>query len=658
MKKIQFMAYLLLTITISTLLTCAIPGGTDAQKIYSTNIIEDDIQNRLTYTSFDTKFRLTAIEVGSVHVSQLSKNQWHTISLNYYFDNPVVVMGPVSSNDALYSFLHAPSPCIVRVRNINSNTFEFQIDEWDYLDGTHEEEVISYLVAEQGSYTVNGMRVDALKISNVNHEWTNISFDQSFGSTPIVIAQCTSFNGGSAVTTRIKDITTNGFSIKLQEEENNDGIHAQEDVCYIAFESEVSIEDKVYTANIMMDENIEVLRITHFTETPCLFAGIQTYNGGDPCALRYSMLLKYASGIQMKIEEEQSLDKELNHCDENVGYLLIKQGSVCRSIAPFDDARWEDLSDQELGYDLIKTLWYNISTVFSQAGQIYADEIMEKAKNPGLGVRALHQQGITGRDINIAIIDQNLAQDLAHPEFIGKIIEYYDTGCEVSAGEGTMHGPCVVSLAVGNTIGTAPGASVYYIAVPVEKADAAYYAIALDWIIDKNKILPDDEKIRIVSVSAAPSVSDIWDNSHLWVEAVARAENNNILVIDCEYRTITRRGYYDLGNPDLFELFTFGTPKYPDNAYDPTTVFIPVSLRTMAEQYHNGEFSFVFTGVGGLSWTCPYVAGVLALGWQVNPDLTKEEILDYLFASAYIHTPTGNKIINPPAFIQMIRDNM
>jgi hypothetical protein len=37
------------------------------------------------------------------------------------------------------------------------------------------------------------------------------------------------------------------------------------------------------------------------------------------------------------------------------------------------------------------------------------ERIMELGKNPGLGIRKLHTQGITGRGIGIAIIDQTLA---------------------------------------------------------------------------------------------------------------------------------------------------------------------------------------------------------------------------------------------------------
>lgn len=68
-------------------------------------------------------------------------------------------------------------------------------------------------------------------------------------------------------------------------------------------------------------------------------------------------------------------------------------------------------------------------------------ELMEQGKRPTLGVKSLHKEGITGKGINVAIIDQNLLLD--HPEYSEKIVEYYDTGCNMPQGTGSMHGPAV-----------------------------------------------------------------------------------------------------------------------------------------------------------------------------------------------------------------------
>ena len=52
----------------------------------------------------------------------------------------------------------------------------------------------------------------------------------------------------------------------------------------------------------------------------------------------------------------------------------------------------------------------------------------------------------------------------------------------------------------------------------------------------------------------------------------------------------------------------------------------------------------------------PYCAGVLAMGWQIRPELTKEQMVNLLFQTAYIKE-NGAKIINPPAFINLLLEN-
>ena len=58
---------------------------------------------------------------------------------------------------------------------------------------------------------------------------------------------------------------------------------------------------------------------------------------------------------------------------------------------------------------------------------------------------------------------------------------------------------------------------------------------------------------------------------------------------------------------------------------------------------------------GGLSWSIPYTAGVLALGWQVCPELTAEEIKVALFATAYV-SEDGARIIDPLSFIHALQE--
>src|SRR5262249_33985137 len=153
--------------------------------------------------------------------------------------------------------------------------------------------------------------------------------------------------------------------------------------------------------------------------------------------------------------------------------------------------------------------------------------LLANMKNPGLGVHKLHAQGITGKGVKVAIIDQPLFQD--HPEFAKKIVAYHDVGCE---SETSMHGPAVASLLVGSQCGTAPGARLYYVAAPSWTGDSAFQAKALDWIVGENAKLSAGDKIRVVSVSAAPSGkgSPFKKNQEMWDTAVVRAEQAGLLV--------------------------------------------------------------------------------------------------------------------------------
>ncbi|MEO1437026.1 MAG: hypothetical protein AAFV80_15910, partial [Bacteroidota bacterium] len=94
-------------------------------------------------------------EVGSISTNQTGADQWHTVNLTGSYANPIVVMESISNNDS--------EPTTVRVRNIGTNSFEFQIDNWDYLaDQSHGTETLGYLVMEAGNHILpDGTKIEA-----------------------------------------------------------------------------------------------------------------------------------------------------------------------------------------------------------------------------------------------------------------------------------------------------------------------------------------------------------------------------------------------------------------------------------------------------------------------------------------------------------------
>ena len=340
--------------------------------------------------------------------------------------------------------------------------------------------------------------------------------------------------------------------------------------------------------------------------------------------------------------------------------IRAQEKEVLTEIKKYDEVNNKDLSKidvSDLSLELLLTLDYNLETIWSDSARGMADKLLEDCLNPGLGVRDLHKQGLTGKGVAVAIIDQPLYTN--HPEYNGKFLAYKDFGCN---SETSMHGPMVASLLVGESCGTAPGAKLYYVAAPMWFGDAAIMAEALDWIIEENKLLPEGQKIRVVSVSAAPSGprSKFKKNLKMWDEAYARAEKEGILVLDCtRHQGLTRPCLYDVEAPEDVTRCkpTAGRPDM-DKAFSDLSedrLYVVSSPRTNAEQWSKDKPGLIFSGTGGLSPTTPYAAGILALGWQVCPDLTHSQIVDFLFESAY-KNKEGKKFINPKEFIRRVKE--
>ena len=130
-------------------------------------------------------------------------------------------------------------------------------------------------------------------------------------------------------------------------------------------------------------------------------------------------------------------------------------------------------------------------------------EIMELGKNPGLGLRSVHSTGITGKDISIAIIDQSLLTN--HTEYYKRLALYEEIHCGDM--QASLHGAAVASIVGGKTVGVAPEAKLYYIATTQGSYNNGKFVIDLAWIaksieriIQINKELPSNQKIRAISI--------------------------------------------------------------------------------------------------------------------------------------------------------------
>lgn len=302
------------------------------------------------------------------------------------------------------------------------------------------------------------------------------------------------------------------------------------------------------------------------------------------------------------------------------------------STEPFQvDLRSSDLTTFDLSKSKDNLLYadFDSKTQWPPPDKMPSDfdwqQIMEIGKDPGLGMRALHDQGIIGKGVGIAIIDQILLTD--HIEFKDRI-RVYEEADDIVGGRSSMHEPAAASIAVGKTVGVAPKADLYFIATE-EWGDLIYMANLIRRVVEINKTLPADRKIRVLSISNG-WMPDKKEYDEI-VTALDEVNAAGIFVISLSLYETKGFHFYGLGrnslsNPNDFRSYgpaNWWQEMFYKNGFSNETLLVPMDSRTTAAP--TGTEDYAFYREGGMSWTTPYLAGMYALAAQVKPDITPEE---------------------------------
>ena len=372
------------------------------------------------------------------------------------------------------------------------------------------------------------------------------------------------------------------------------------------------------------------------------------------------------------------------------------------AVSRFEDFRGKDLSEENfsnVSIDVLQTINFDTETIWPEKEKLPKnfgpEKLLDESKNPGLGIKELHEQGINGQGVVVAIIDQKL--DIGHPEYKDSIISYmeYD-GAEKE--EISMHGPAVASLLVGKDCGVAPGAKLVYKAAPSGRSFLSG-AKALNDIIERNKNASQNEKVRVVSCSIGYKKENPEPGLDEWIEALKKAKEEGIFVVNVGGNQIDIsfigggspenkndfEGYllwlYEKneeneelekniseGNIDeILKRFREVKKDYFVNMSDldlrkeieerlnkiKKAIVVPSDYRTMASSV-NKEGQYMYNGKGGMSWSVPYLAGLFALILQVNPNIKGEEIAEIINESAVVNKK-GMRIINPKGIIDLVK---
>ncbi|EJN58473.1 right-handed parallel beta-helix repeat-containing protein [Halogranum rubrum] len=259
-------------------------------------------------------------ETGTVRTDQADAGEWHSVSLQGQYSRPVAFANPIT--------YEGPHPCDVRLRNVGSERFEFQLEEWMYLDsGEHWTETAHYLVLDDDVTSVGGLTAEVGTVQT-NNQFSGVDFDQSFDTTPVVLSQAQTVVGSDPITTRLQNLDADGFTVRLQEEdgEEHGGYHYIETVGYVAIEPGTgSFEDQQFEAGRTpeaVDDGWYTIEFENDYDDPRFLADVQTYNGWNSVVVRYRNLT--SDSVEVFLQEDQSEDAETSHYEERVGYVVVE----------------------------------------------------------------------------------------------------------------------------------------------------------------------------------------------------------------------------------------------------------------------------------------------------------------------------------------------
>ena len=155
--------------------------------------------------------------------------------------------------------------------------------------------------------------------------WVDAFFNPPIQN-PVCLSQIQSHNGGDFCKTRQRNASPNGFQITM-EEDGVDTSHKQELYGWVALPAATGVfgalhYEAVLTPDAVTHAPYQVALSGAFRSAPAIFASMQTFDGGDPSALRRTDTS--AASVSLFVEEETCSDSEQAHTAEVVGVLAIE----------------------------------------------------------------------------------------------------------------------------------------------------------------------------------------------------------------------------------------------------------------------------------------------------------------------------------------------
>ncbi len=263
-----------------------------------------------------------------------------TVNLTSTYVNPVVVCSVQYYNNS--------TPVVARVTAVTSTSFDVYLQ--NPSGSGVSSETVSYLVVEEGTWTIDGVDIEAQKylstVTDENNSWVgeSQSYGQSYTS-PVVLGQVMSDNDpmwsvfwcqGSR---RTNPPSASALKTGKEVAEDTDTTRADETVGFIVFEAgHGTIGGVEFEALVGADTVAGVTNSppytytfdTSFTSAPTVavttMAGMDGGNGG--WSYSYGANPTTSTTLNLACDEDQIGDSERNHTTEQVGYVVFESAVV------------------------------------------------------------------------------------------------------------------------------------------------------------------------------------------------------------------------------------------------------------------------------------------------------------------------------------------
>ena len=213
--------------------------------------------------------------------------------------------------------------------NGDATGFSFTMDEWENHDGRHPAfEDFNWIAVEEGTHILPDGRLIEARHSDADGDGEAVTFNHDFAEPPVVLTTVASNNDTSNVDSDPYDITEDGFNLIVEEAESQDGSHGMEQVGWIAISPGTGDDSGSASNTGTVDSGWATYGTGDDFTNPITVAETQTRNDTDTGNVIFRNDDATADTIQLRFEEDTSVDGDENHADETVGIVTFEEGLI------------------------------------------------------------------------------------------------------------------------------------------------------------------------------------------------------------------------------------------------------------------------------------------------------------------------------------------